>query len=85
MSVFNFDQLNLSFLFDLEKQFVDFFTKKASFYPKSQEVITSYQIKCETYQQAGFHVKPRENKVAGFEGVRRYYDLYKWRILWKCF
>ncbi len=52
-----------------------FLQKRILLVQKSQEVISSYQIKCETYQQAGFHVKPRENKFTGFEELRRYYDL----------
>ena len=49
-------------------------TRIPSVYNK-QEVAYTYQIKCETYQQAGFDVKPREDKFTGFEEVRRHYDL----------
>ncbi len=34
----------------------------------------SYLMKCKTYQEAGFQIKPRKDKYTGFELLRDYYD-----------
>jgi hypothetical protein len=34
----------------------------------------SYHLKCITYNQAGFNIRPRDNKFTGFELVRQHYD-----------